>query len=117
MPGSPVVSCGHKGRGYMSYPAIVTAGERVSQRLKLCRTCYQAWHDKVRASLASALDRNELWRERPYQCDWQGSCENGADEAIIYVTTYPDGKERMDFVARLCPDHLADARQMASMAA
>lgn len=116
MNGSPVVSCGHPGRGYMAYPALVDEQGRHAQRLKKCRKCYEDWHGKIRASLASSMDRNELWRERPFQCDWEGNCENGADSAILFVTTYPDGKDRMDFVARLCPKHLAPARRLVSIA-
>lgn len=94
--------------------AYVSLGDRVNVtrvRLRLCQEHAAELADDLFEHSVNAEDCSAAFRARPESCDFDKACELYPGNEVLFVTYYyPDGA-RTDRAARLCEQHLVEARQ------
>jgi hypothetical protein len=96
----------YRGPAQTLYPSVLKGRDRYSAHLRLCPDCYEEIHEQLTAhAVQLALEpQDDLTIPLCAAC---GAPSRGAKDHTVYVTVYPRGEERVDFLGAL-HDECAD---------
>lgn len=93
-----------------AYPALVSNDGRESKKHRLCRSCLSDLLGAAGKFLHGATEtvpRESL--DVLTACGWCGDQVDG-DGRMVYLTAYPAGGDRQDWVGAACSKHVGQAR-------
>lgn len=93
----------YRGAAQTLYPSLLKGRDRYSAHLRCCPDCYTETFEQLQAH-AVQLSFEPADDVEIKLCTACGAPSNGARDLTIYVTCYPRGEERVDFLGAAHPD-------------